>query len=446
MTVKKTRTANKAEATIKRLKLDQLRTDGGVRCRIDRAEDELTIKDYSEAMKDNEERFPPVKARFDGTDYWLWDGFLRLEATRKAKLETIEVEVTRGTKQDAKEDAIGANTNHGLPRTNADKREAVSRALKNEKWIEWSRREIAKYCNVSHPLVNKMWPSGNRFQTVKFKRNGKEHIMKPSRKRRTKKLTEEAIDLLGNTDFRRDAKGLERLASVPRDVQVLAAKLIASGVTNSADTAIQKVKREARTEQLNKELPDLSSMGPFRTIMIDPPWKMPPGGRFSADSHYCTMTVEEIERKVPVAKIAADDAHLYLWTIQDFIFEAFELVRRWGFEFKTMITWVKTDKDGEPRIGAGHHFRYCTEFVLFAERGNVPAQQQSEPNVILAPRREHSQKPDQAFEMAERVSLEPRLEVFSRTDREGWTTWGDQAGSLGKRSKAPEPDTLERAA
>src|SRR5690242_18124161 len=129
-----------SEGELKQLKLNQLRTDGGTHCRAEL--NAFQLDEYIDAMRRGK-KFPPVRARYDGTDYWLWDGFLRLAAAEKVGAETIEVEVRLGTKRDAILNAVGTNADHGLPRTNADKRMAVLKLLQDAEWAEWSNREIA---------------------------------------------------------------------------------------------------------------------------------------------------------------------------------------------------------------------------------------------------------------------------------------------------------------
>lgn len=114
-----------------------------------------TIADYAEAMATGA-TFPPVTLFHDGAAYWLADGFHRLAAAERAGLETIAADVREGSARDARLYATGANTTHGLRRTNADKRRAVLTILEDPEWSEWSDREIARRCGVTHPFVAKL--------------------------------------------------------------------------------------------------------------------------------------------------------------------------------------------------------------------------------------------------------------------------------------------------
>jgi len=124
-------------------------TDGGTQARARLCED--TVSEYAAAMERGDE-FPPVVAFYDGTEYWMADGFHRSEAACRANRE-IAVEVRQGTRRDAILFAVGANDAHGLRRTNADKRRAVETLLRDDEWSQWSNREIARRCRVSNHLV-----------------------------------------------------------------------------------------------------------------------------------------------------------------------------------------------------------------------------------------------------------------------------------------------------
>ncbi len=133
--------------------LDRIRTDGGTQPR--EYLNELVLSDYTEAMASGVE-FPPLTLFYDGSHYWLADGFHRFFAAKKFGVETVVAEVQQGTRRDAILFAAGANAAHGLRRTNADKRRAVLTLLQDEEWQCWSNREIARQCGVTHTLVGKV--------------------------------------------------------------------------------------------------------------------------------------------------------------------------------------------------------------------------------------------------------------------------------------------------
>src|SRR5206468_1155516 len=118
--------------------------------------DNDTIDEYVEIMKeDSDDPFPPVVVFYDGTEYWLADGFHRRAAAERIGLLSLKVEVRQGSQRDAILHAVGANTTHGLRRSSDDKRRAVEMLLADPEWVNWSDAEIAKYCNVSDRFVSK---------------------------------------------------------------------------------------------------------------------------------------------------------------------------------------------------------------------------------------------------------------------------------------------------
>lgn len=171
-----------------------------------------------------------------------------------------------------------------------------------------------------------------------------------------------------------------------------------------------------------------SAVKKYRTIVADPPWRyertLPGfggiGGRSSVP--YETMTVEQI-CSLPVNDLAAPDAHLYLWTTNTHFESAHGVIRAWRFSYSTTLVWCK-----RPRGTAGFPtFGICTEFVLFCRRGNLPAQTRVDRNWWEWPRGQHSAKPEAFLDLVEQVSPAPRLELFARTQRLGWDTWGNEA-------------------
>lgn len=135
----------------KKLSLATIRMDGGTQPRAELLED--VIAEYAEAMRGGA-TFPPVDVYYDGTSYWLADGFHRAEATKKLGIAKIAAEVHQGTREDAQWHSCGANQFHGLRRSNEDKQRAVLAALKHPKAATMSTREIAEHCGVSNAMVS----------------------------------------------------------------------------------------------------------------------------------------------------------------------------------------------------------------------------------------------------------------------------------------------------
>jgi hypothetical protein len=144
-------------------------------CQSRKAINPETVADYAEVMKTgSDDAFPPIVVFHDGSHYWLADGFHRYEAAEKAGLGSIKVDVRSGDRREAILHSVGANTTHGLRRTNADKRRAVSMLLEDEEWKRWSNSDIARRCGVDEGLVRKLrGPSSDNPQIArKVERNG----------------------------------------------------------------------------------------------------------------------------------------------------------------------------------------------------------------------------------------------------------------------------------
>lgn len=175
----------------------------------------------------------------------------------------------------------------------------------------------------------------------------------------------------------------------------------------------------------------------YKTIYADPPWQFQNRTGKVAPEHkrlmrYETMTLSDI-KALPVENAAAEKSHLYLWVPNALLPEGLEVMKAWGFEYKTNIIWEKVRHDGQPDgRGVGFYFRNVTEILLFGIRGDKnrtldPAR--SQVNLIRTMKREHSRKPDEIIPIIESCSPGPYLELFARGDRENWDMWGNQADS-----------------
>jgi N6-adenosine-specific RNA methylase IME4 len=173
----------------------------------------------------------------------------------------------------------------------------------------------------------------------------------------------------------------------------------------------------------------------FKTILADPPWQFQNRTGKVAPEHrrlarYPTLTLDQI-CALPVAELAADPAHLYLWCPNALLPEGLKVLSAWGFEYKSNIVWHKLRKDGgSDGRGVGFYFRNVTEMLLLGVRGKKArtlAPARSQVNYIGTRKREHSRKPDEQYPIIESCSPGPRLELFARGPRKGWTVWGNQS-------------------
>lgn len=174
----------------------------------------------------------------------------------------------------------------------------------------------------------------------------------------------------------------------------------------------------------------MTSAGTYRTIVADPPWDV---GRASTnwgrterapiELDYPTMDVEAIA-SLPVRDLAERDAHLYVWTINAYVEDTYQIARDWGFRPIRLLTWAKQPIGMAP----GGTFSSTSEFILFARRGSLRATEKVDRSWFDWPRQwPHSAKPDAFLDIVERVSPTPRIELFARRNRLGWDSWGNEA-------------------
>lgn len=184
----------------------------------------------------------------------------------------------------------------------------------------------------------------------------------------------------------------------------------------------------------SKDFQEFTKGQKFSTILADPPWQFQNRTGKVAPEHkrlnrYPTLTLKEI-KDIPVSNVAAESSHLYLWVPNALIPEGLEVLKAWGFEYKTNLIWHKIRKDGGPDgRGVGFYFRNTTEVVLFGIKGKLRTLDpgRSQVNIIKTRKQEHSRKPDELYEIVESCSPGPYLELFARGTRKGWTGWGNQA-------------------
>ena len=180
--------------------------------------------------------------------------------------------------------------------------------------------------------------------------------------------------------------------------------------------------------------------GEFATILADPPWQFKNRTGKMAPEHqrllrYPTMTLEEI-MSLPVQDVAAQQSHLYLWVPNALLAEGLEVMRRWGFTYKSNLVWYKTRKDGGPDgRGVGFYFRNVTELILFGVRGKMRTLDagRRQVNIISSNKREHSRKPDEQYGLIESCSPGPYLELFCRHPQPGWVAWGNEISEEGNK-------------
>lgn len=240
------------------------------------------------------------------------------------------------------------------------------------------------------------------------------------------KSSKQAAQIAGtNFVYVTDAKKIEREAPELKE-----AVMAGTMTLPQAKHQLKEREREARRDENRKiiqsvpEPAKIIEQAKFATIVIDPPWDWSDEGDQDqlgrARPDYATMTIDELER-LQVAKLADIDCHLYLWITNRSLPKGFRLLEAWGFRYITALTWVK------PHFGMGNYFRGQTEHVLFGVKGSQPLKRKDVGTVFMADRGPdgHSSKPPSFLELVESCSPGPYLEMFSRSNRDGWTTWGE---------------------
>jgi N6-adenosine-specific RNA methylase IME4 len=181
----------------------------------------------------------------------------------------------------------------------------------------------------------------------------------------------------------------------------------------------------------------------FGAILADPPWTFtgfssgkPDGTPWSrsVQNHYSTLSTEQI-RELPISEITADDCILFIWIVWPALPDAMRVIDSWGFTYKTCaFAWLKANAnqvemfrdDYDAQVGLGYWTRANSEVCLLATRGKPKRLNADVRQGIIAPRREHSRKPDGIHERIERLVAGPYLELFARQQRPGWTVWGNE--------------------
>ena len=198
----------------------------------------------------------------------------------------------------------------------------------------------------------------------------------------------------------------------------------------------------------------------FGVILVDPPWRFlsrtPAIGDRDPRNHSGTMDRGEL-LDLPVRTVAAKDCHLFMWVTGPMLPEAVPLMEAWGFHYSGIaFTWVKLRKAFGTRLGSrdsmrlsdfhtglGYTTRKNTELCLLGRRGAPVRVAKDVRELVIAPRRQHSRKPDEIYERIEQYADGPYLELFACQERDGWTAWGHQIGKF--KALPADPNTSHEA-
>jgi N6-adenosine-specific RNA methylase IME4 len=232
---------------------------------------------------------------------------------------------------------------------------------------------------------------------------------------------------VGRTTIERAEAVIEAAEDEPEEFGYLVEQMDRSGKVAGVFRRLTIMKQARELEAAPPALP----MGPFNVIVADPPWRYESG----ASLPYPTMALEDI-KAMPVRDIADENSILWLWTTNAHLRVAFEVVESWGFEYKTILTWVKD------RIGTGDWLRGQTEHCILSARGRPVIQLANQTTALNGIRREHSRKPEEFYALVDQLCPGSKVELFSRQQRQGWRAFGNQTDKF-LPLPAEEPDAEE---
>jgi N6-adenosine-specific RNA methylase IME4/ParB-like chromosome segregation protein Spo0J len=261
--------------------------------------------------------------------------------------------------------------------------------------------------------------------------HGDDPLAAGAAKGRTDDEVARAVGLGSGDTYRRAKQVIEQIEAEPDGDQLIGALEAGDWDLDDARTELRDRHRQARRDQNHAVVSGTTDIRAyvagqtFQTIVLDPPWDWGDEGDVDQFGRgrptYQTMPIDEL-RDMPIADLATTNAHIYLWITNRSLPKGFALLDAWGFRYVTALTWCK------PSIGMGNYFRGSTEHVLFGVRGSLPLIERNVGTWFEAPRGgRHSEKPAEFYQLVERCSPGPWLDVFSRSERPGWVSWGEGA-------------------
>jgi N6-adenosine-specific RNA methylase IME4 len=387
----------------------------------------------------------PIVLRPRGpTNYWLVAGHHRLEAVRQCGHDRISAVIRDGLDADA---ALLAEIDENLIRADLSPVERALHVGRRKEFYEklhpetktgktpgkaggGKKAKSAKFASFAEVTANAIKQSKRKVQ------------LDAARAKNVLVLADIAGTSLDQGDE------LDALAKLPEAEQRKLAEQAKAGEQVTAKHVAHSLRRASREQELAAATETASqALGEkvYGVIYADPPWKFEvyaeSGKDRVADNHYPTMPTEAIKAlKLPAATACA----LFLWATVPMLDQGIEVLKAWGFTYKSAVFW---QKDSPP--GTGYWVRNTVEILLIGVRGKVPAPLPGEqpPQVIKAPRGRHSEKPVVFAEMVEKLYPNvPKLEMFARTARPGWDVHGNEAPAVGKDADDLSiPDYLRRA-
>jgi len=391
-------------------------------------------EDY-QALKESIEKYGIKIPIVVNDDYEIIDGYSRYYIAREIGLEEIPCKVISFKDKFEEQEYIILSNLHRRHLNNAQKAEIGLKLLEIE---EERARERQKELGQQ---LGKLGGRGIRKGTEKYEERKRELLEQAEEqeeggKTLTPMLGEgfleegkgEAIEIvaekvgIGKETLRKAKKIKEKAEEDERIKKYWQEAIKGKKSINSVYKLIEREEKIKKLEEKIKSLPKLE--GKYQVIVIDPPW--PYGTKYDPDSRrvaspYPEMSIEELEQiKLP----ADDNCILWLWTTNAFLHDAFHLMEKWGFEYKTMLTWIKD------KIGVGEWLRGQTEHCLLGIKGKPVIKLTNQSTALFAPVRGHSRKPDEFYEMVDKMCVGRKLDYFGTKNREGWDIYGTAESSI----------------
>jgi N6-adenosine-specific RNA methylase IME4 len=379
----------------------------------------MSLEDYHNLIEDIKRNgiLQPIDITYNNV---ILDGHHRVKAARELGIKEVEVRIPELLYVDEDEYLISVAMNrrhltegqkavlaNEYRKILSTKRQSEAGKIKaNARWHPDSEYNSETVSEQHENEVDTRKEASEKFKVSEWKVRTVQEIEKTAPK---------VYERLGSGDIQiHEAKIIAQLPEDKREI-VLEKKL----ETNENVRAIIQVINNTEKNQNVKPIPE----GKFSIIYADPPWKFESSSSSTraVENHYPTLELEKIkEIKVP----ADDNAILFLWTPALEIEGALEVMKAWGFSYRTNMVWVKD------KIGLGFYVRMKHEFLLIGIKGEgigTPLPENRSESVIFAERTEHSKKPDIFYEIIEKMyPKHSRIELFARSKREGWEAWGNE--------------------
>ena len=373
--------------------------------------DESKVQSLAESFTSIGQLQPITVSRGDYGTYRLIAGLHRLEAAKSIGWQSIQA-----TEFEGDEVAVElAEIDENLMRNDLTVLEQGEHLVRRQELVGW------KNGMNQHTVGGGETVSPLKTTSEIAKESGLSERSAQQRMQVARNIVPEVKDAIRDTEIANSTTQLLELARLAPEKQVEVAKSIADGAVSIADAfkSINKEKRERmHEEKRTRELPT----GKYAVIYADPPWQYDNSGfNESADNQYPTMPLDEI-CELPIGDLADETTVLFLWATNPLLPEALQVMASWGFEYKTNIAWIK-----DAGRGKGWYLKSKHELLLIGVKSETPHPIERPDSCFEADRGNvHSRKPEKAYEIIESMYPGNKVELFSRVERDGWDSWGNE--------------------